>query len=225
VEPIVVVNGSEDMTAQVARSYGAVVLESSEGKMPALQAGLGYLGRRALEPLLILDADSRPLINKLSPCLVRAIVSLPNNQPAIVWGPYIFKGEINPLLGATLSGSSMMVSWQDRHRERPRTIRGGNTGLHIKSSQLLKELLELDNFWPRADVAIFDSVRQNQGEYSVVFKPDGWVLTSGKRISKMLKKIVFERQHPSLVTDATYAAEAPAGSRAYHSATTATIKH
>src|SRR5438874_618123 len=66
VEPIVVVNGSADKTADIARTAGAFVLESEEGKMRAIQAGLRYLGRRALEPLLILDADTRPLSNNWS---------------------------------------------------------------------------------------------------------------------------------------------------------------
>jgi glycosyltransferase involved in cell wall biosynthesis len=89
VEPIVIVNGSTDRTADIARMAGARVLESEEGKMPAIQAGLRYLANRAFEPLLILDADSKPLSKNWSERLTSELRNLPEEQPAIVWGPYI----------------------------------------------------------------------------------------------------------------------------------------
>jgi glycosyltransferase involved in cell wall biosynthesis len=225
IEPVVVINGSIDRTADIAISMGATVIESAEGKMPAIQEGLRFLGKRALEPVLILDADSRPFSKNWSARMTSELGQLPAHKPAMTWGPYIFNGEINPALGAFFSATSMRVSWADRHKDRPRTIRGGNTGLLMKDSELLERVLTLGNYWPREDVAIFDTMKSREAIHKVVFHPESWVLTSGYRISETLKKIIKERKHPSLVMDGSYASEAPAGSKPYNSETTATVKH
>jgi glycosyltransferase involved in cell wall biosynthesis len=225
VEPIVVVNGSNDGTADIARANGAQVLESPEGKVPALQEGLRYLARRALEPVLILDADSRPLSKRWSTRMSEQLRSSEEQQPSMVWGPYVFNGEINPVLGAFFSATSMQVSWADRHKDKPRTIRGGNTGLYMKKYELLEELLSLDNYWPREDVAIFDTMKEYGANHGVVLNPEAWVLTSGFRTADTLRQIIRNRKHPSKVMDDSYANDAPAGSRPYFSDTTDTVVH
>jgi glycosyltransferase involved in cell wall biosynthesis len=225
VEPIVIVNGTTDNTADIARITGATVIESVEGKMPALQAGLRYLGKRALEPVLVLDADSHPLSKKWSGHMTAELQELPRKSPSMAWGPYVFHGEINPALGALFSATSMRVSWQDRHKERPRTIRGGNTGLYMKDDELLENMLALGNYWPREDVAIFDTMKDHGAQHAVSLRPEAWVLTSGYRTRETIKKIIKERRHPSLVMDGSYAEEAPANSEPYNSETTDTVKH
>ncbi len=61
VEPIVAVNGSTDSTAEIARSFGATTLEfEDQGKLPAQQAALRYLGDRALEPVLFFGRRQLP---------------------------------------------------------------------------------------------------------------------------------------------------------------------
>ncbi|MBX4199283.1 glycosyltransferase family 2 protein [Candidatus Saccharibacteria bacterium] len=225
VEPIVVVNGSTDRTADIARNSGAIVLESAEGKMPALQEGLRYLGSRALEPVLILDADSRPFLRKWSGRMSDELENSPKQAPALVWGPYIFSDEINPALGAFFSATSMYVSWADRHKDNPRTIRGGNMGLFMRKDELLEEILALDNYWPRDDVAIFDSMKNHDANHKVIFRPEGCVLTSGFRTMDTIRQIVKNRKHPSKVMDDSYASDAPEGSKPYFSNTTDTVIH
>src|SRR6266568_4712325 len=62
VEPIVAVNGSTDKTAEIAESFDVKVYDIPEqGKVPAIQYVLHHLGDRALDPLLVLDADNIPL--------------------------------------------------------------------------------------------------------------------------------------------------------------------
>src|ERR1700694_2186831 len=100
VDPFVVVNGCNDETPDIARSMGAMVLESKEGKMPAIQEALHYLGKRALSSLIILDADTKPLSRNWSDRMVRTMQGLPTEKPAVIWGPYLFHGEINLALGA-----------------------------------------------------------------------------------------------------------------------------
>jgi glycosyltransferase involved in cell wall biosynthesis len=225
VEPIVIVNGSSDATADIAAKAGVTTLESGEGKLPAIQEGLRFLGKRALEPVLILDADCRPFTRRWGSHMSGELRNLAADRPAMAWGPYVYSGDINGLVGAFFTGTTMRVSWADRHRERPRTIRGGNTGLFMKEDELLEEILALENFWPRDDVAIFDTMKGQGAEHEVTFNMDGWVLSSGSRITDTLRRITKERKHPSLVMDGSYADDAPAGSKPYNSETTATVRH
>jgi glycosyltransferase involved in cell wall biosynthesis len=61
-EPIVVVNGSSDNTAAIARRFTDQVYDLPEqGKMPAIQFAMKRLGNRALDPFIVLDADSAPI--------------------------------------------------------------------------------------------------------------------------------------------------------------------
>lgn len=216
-EPIVVVNGNTDSTPDIARNMGALVLESSEGKMPALQVGMRHLGKRVLESLLILDADSKPLFKGWASRLSTNLASLPKEDPAIVWGPYFFHGEINLVVGAFYTATSVQVSWVDRDKAKPRTVRGGNIGLKINNEDLFEELLGLENYWPREDVAIFDTAVKHDANKKVVFHPEAWVQTSGYRSADILKKVIRERRHPSKITDDSYAREAPLGSKPYFS--------
>lgn len=215
VEPIVVVNGTTDETADIARNAGARVLESAEGRMPALQEGLRFLGRRALENVLILDADSKPLSKNWSRRLVSETQGLPKERPAIVWGPYVFLEDINPAVGAFFTATSMQVSWADRHKDKPRTIRGGNTGLRICNDELLEDILVLENYWPRDDVAIYDITMKHGANKKVVFHPEAWAATSGIRLKEALKRIVKERRHATKIYDDSYAREAPPDSKPY----------
>lgn len=173
--------------------------------------------RYALNPLMVLDADSRPLSKNWSQRFAQETTYLPGEQPAILWGPYFFNGEINTLAGALFTVTSAHVSWADRDKIDPRTVRGGNTALRLRNSDLLDELLSLDNYWPREDLAIYETDRRHGANKKVVFHPEAWVRTSGFRTAGIIQKVIKERRHPSRITDDSYAREAPAGSRPYYS--------
>jgi len=217
VMPYVIVNDSTDRTADIARETGATVLESEAGKMRAIQEGLRHLGSSAPKPLLILDADTRPLSRRWSRKMTAELENLPAEEPAIIWGPYVFKGEISPILGAVATVAKMRVSWADRHDQDPRTIRGGNMGLKLQTADLLEAMLELDNYWPRQDVAVYDKAMEHGANMRVPFHPDAWAITSGYRITETIKNILKDRRHPSKIADTTYSNEAPSNSKPYNS--------
>lgn len=225
VDPIVIINDSTDRTADIALATGATVLESKRGKIPAIQEGLRHLGKRALGPMLILDADCRPVSKQWSSRMSNELSDLPNEDPAIIWGPYVFKGEINPALGAFFTATSMQVSWADRHKDKPRTIRGGNIGLHMKKDELLEAMLVLGNYWPRDDVAVFDRMKEHDASHKLVTSPQGWVFTSGSRTMDTVRRIIRDRKHPSEAMDDSYASDAPSDSTPYFSETTDTVHH
>ena len=225
VQPVVIVNGCTDKTADIALEYGAKVLESEEGKIPALQSGFRFLGKRAIEPVLILDADTRPMSRHWNARMTSELLTLPSKAPSMVWGLYLFQGEINPVLGTLFSLTSMYVSWTDRQKNTPRTIRGGNTGLLLRNKEVLEEFLALDNYWPRDDVAIFDILKKHGANHKVVFNSEARVITSGYRTADTLRRMLISHKHPSKVMDESYEADAPLGSKPYYSATTDTVQH
>jgi hypothetical protein len=149
--------------------------------------------------------------------MVNELRFLPPDRPAIVWGPYVFKDDMPRVLGAFFTATSMRVSWIDRNDNDPRTIRGGNTGLKLHDDDTLEAILDLDNYWPRDDVAIHDTVMTHDGHTKVVFHPEGWVDTSGYRIMQTLRNIPTNLGWPTKATDASYETEVPAGATPYNS--------
>ena len=219
VEPIVIVNGSQDNTADLARAAGARVLESEHGKMRAIQEGMRNLGRAALDTVLILDADTRPFSKMWSSRLDYELGRQPASKPGMVWGPVAFMDDLNYIIGSAMSLYTTYVSWADRNDDDPRTIRGGNSGLKLAKADTLDELLALENYWPREDVAIFDTVMQNGGNSKVIFNHEAWASTSGDKYSplKWVRERIMERKDPNWLADQEYDSRTPDGAKPYNS--------
>ena len=93
-EPIVAVNGEDDGTLAIAEQLGAEVLLSEEqGKIRAIQQALGYIGSSAaLEPILLLDADTQPIFaRRWHDGMVDRLQS--DDRPTSIGGPVIFTGK------------------------------------------------------------------------------------------------------------------------------------
>jgi hypothetical protein len=213
------VNGCTDDTADIARGAGAKVLESEHGKMRALQEGMRFLGKSALDPVIILDGDTRPFSKRWGARLVEELCKLSAHQPGMVWGPVAFKDNLNALVGASISIYTTYISWADRNDDDPRTIRGGNSGLKLHSSEVLEEILSLDNYWPREDVAIYDTIMQKNGSAKVIFNHEAWANTSGDKYSplKWLRQRILDRKDPDRIADQEYDSRTPDGARPYNS--------
>lgn len=94
VEPIVAVNGEDDGTLAIAKHLGAETLLSEEqGKMRAIQQALGSIGSSgALEPILLLDADTQPIVaRRWHDGMVSRLRS--DDRPTSIGGPVIFTGK------------------------------------------------------------------------------------------------------------------------------------
>jgi glycosyltransferase involved in cell wall biosynthesis len=94
VDPIVAVNGTTDRTSEIVENFGVPVLETDEqGKLPAIQMTLKSLGERALSPLIILDADTRPLMPVLWQTLMNDyLTDASHGGPVVVGGPTWLSG-------------------------------------------------------------------------------------------------------------------------------------
>ena len=180
VEPIVAVNGSTDQTAMLAKEYGcAVNILPEQGKLPAIQATLRELGDRALEPLMILDADTRPMIPHL--WLYGMLRSLTNKGPDVpeaAGGPVWFTN-------GTVVNSTIRSLERMGRAVRTRSSKdaskvgqcGPNMGLHLKNKTTLENILALDHYWPSEDRAMINTVLSHGGHLAQPTKPSVLALT------------------------------------------------
>lgn len=154
IEPIVLVNGSEDRTADIARNFGAEVREfEKQGKLPALQSYLGNVSTRAaLRPFLLLDADTQPVFPDRWLAGMLEHLTQGSTIPGTVSGPIWFTGP-------------------SRHNNAARTFRrfmnkggGPNMGLRLATRATLEAVLELPHYWPGEDKALQDIVLANGGQ-------------------------------------------------------------
>lgn len=166
VEPIVAVNGSNDETASIARGFGCQVLEFTDpGKLPAIQETLKSIGNHAMEPLLILDADTRPIFPRQWALRMTSSLNIPHtgNRPSAVGGPAIYTGR-SPALCALRSSERIVRSGIVGQGSTIDTLMSGgmkraaqfgpNMGLFLRREDVLDDVLALDNFWPSEDRAM-----------------------------------------------------------------------
>jgi hypothetical protein len=194
VEPIVVVNGSSDRTADVANEFGCKVLDLPEqGKLPAIQASLRYLGERALEPIMILDADTRPVFPRLwHRGMLRNLQTSPADIPEAVGAPiwYTEADIVNASLRSVLRYAKAL-KLRAGPVENDIAQSGPNMGIHIKRQETLDQVLELPHYWPGEDKAIIFTVLSNNGHLAQPTSPSVLALTplstSLPRISEILR--------------------------------------
>ncbi len=212
-EPIVIANGCTDATVRIAQECGATVLEiSGKGKMPALQRGLRYLGDRALQPILLLDADSALLSAQWPNVMVHALTS-GEPQPTMVGGLVYFARRIDPVSGFVYSFKPVL----DAHRKNKPHIRGANLGLFIHNHDMLDRLLGLPNYWPGVEPAIVDTFENHGGNVVQSFDPRTIVKTDGSRLTSLATRIKRGPDYTHNHFVDSYNRDAPPGSIKYPS--------
>ena len=172
-EPIVAVNGEDDGTLAIAEQLGAEVLLSEEqGKTRAIQQALGYIGSSAaLEPILLLDADTQPIFaRRWHEGMVDRLLS--DDRPTSIGGPVIFTGK--PAHEAVLR-SVYRVYRTARHSQVDDTVHsvqfGPNMALKLHDSQTLDAIMELPNYWPSEDRAIAQTIIDQGGAHQTPIHP------------------------------------------------------
>ena len=159
-EPIVVANGCDDSTADIARNFGVSVIERAEqGKLPAIQEALRCLGERALGPVLFLDADSQPRFPKL---WVNAM-----QKGVDVDGVHVRAGSISYMGGSLLDDIGWTVKAQldackALKSEVPRYC-GANMLTQMRHERVLGKILELPHIWLGEDHAIGTTISDHDG--------------------------------------------------------------
>ena len=173
VEPIVVVNGSSDDTAEIARGFGVKVIETErQGKMPAIQLGLREMGARALEPFILLDADTKPVAPRLwSSVLLRALQPDIAEPKAISAPVYFTKNPDDPK--SSHASAFVRSAYRQIHGAAARVIPGAapayygpNQAYKLQNSETLESVLALDHIWPEEDVAMTNVIIEHGGSFT-----------------------------------------------------------
>lgn len=217
VEPIVAVNGTTDGTVRVAEAFGARVQEIvQQGKMPAIQEALGYLGARALEPLFILDADARPIFPRRWHNYM--LQPLTNSEiPAVVGGPIWYTGQPRgeAILRSVYRAGRTFVRANDGDADRAIQF-GPNMAVSIRNRQILDRVMGIPNYWPGEDKALAKAVSENGGVYHGVIHPFAavWNPTSVSAIS-LKDKLRLGREGTLKVVAQRYVERGPQGSTPY----------
>jgi glycosyltransferase involved in cell wall biosynthesis len=182
IEPVVVSNASTDNTADIARSYGAQVIELDvQGKLPALQRAVSQLpAAAALEPILFTDADSRPAFPRVWPHVMTA--ALAPDLPSAATGPlgYI-DGKLEDCLSNTYHiGRTAVGRWVRKHS----FMTGNNMAVRFGSQQVLNEFLAMPHIWEGDDAAVAIMLSKNGGVARQLIDPRSLVLTSTRHAIK-----------------------------------------
>jgi len=208
VEPHVMANGCEDETADIARSYGAVVYETPEaGKLPAIQTVLSALGNRALEPVLYLDADSRPIFaNRWHRYMLGG---LNTEKPSAASGPIILDtfGVTGLAYGSKYYTDNLRARYEGNVR-----FRGANMATSFQRDTVLKRVLELPHIWPGEDCAIELTLKSEGGLSHQVIHPGATVLTSARYIPSVTEVVEVGREEARKRSLKNYAERAAEGS-------------
>lgn len=212
-EAFVIVNGCTDDTAEVAVRHHAIVIESPvEGKLPAIQAGLRHLGERALEPVVTLDADSRPAMPRSwLPTLLATRESLDADEPACVVGNSVYM-HCNPLRAAMSTLAHWRMVAKTANDPRQGYFHGRNMMLHLMTEEALQDVLALPHIWPGEDEAVKDVVLSHGGNVVKALDVRGAVLTAADRYASFMARLRLGRQVCQAIYEQSYLDEAAPGS-------------
>ncbi len=186
VEPIVTVNGSTDKTAEIARDFGATVLDSDEqGKMPAIQRALRFLGKRALEPVLYLDADSYPVFS--AAWHKSHIKKLDKSKVAVTagalgyWEGFFISNSLRYIRRSQKSVEAFL-------KDDTSAVYGANMATKFGTYEILDRVLAMPHIWPGEDRAMADAVRECGGTFSQLISPASTVLMSARYTAPLTKR-------------------------------------
>jgi len=221
VKPIVATNGCEDQTADIARDMGAITLDLEEqGKLPAIQYGLRFLGSRAVgDPILMIDADCWPVFPKQWAASMSQHM-LSNVNPAftgvVTTGPNIARAGPSVASNVLRSGRRYVRQWQfvmGDHNQR--LWRGSNMGLVLHSQRQLDALLDMPHFWPGEDHAIKDAMERMGAIATQSVHPFSAVYQEARYVPSYFDVRRLSREARIELEDNLYRARAAEGSRPY----------
>ena len=190
--PIVTVNGSIDGTADVAKQFkGVTVLERKEqGKLPAIQDALHYLGKSALGNVLYVDADSYPVSPNWG---ARMTASLQRgDHPSVVGGLTAFT-DGNIIEDTLRSRRRIGEAHQAQSNQNLSAFSGSNMATHFGNTTMLDEILALPHIWPGEDRAIAYAITKHRGDISYALHREATVKVSSRFYPSIATRIVKGR--------------------------------
>lgn len=168
VDPIVLLNGTEDDSRQIVDDFGVKFRDfEARGKLPAIQSTLKSLGKEALESILLLDADTRPIFPKRwHDVMVRVLTNKP--VPTYVSAPVLFTprreggfGE-HVLLSLFRYGDGVLRDEGEVEKGHA-AFYGLNQGFKLQTIEVLDTILDMPHYWPMEDVAMAHEIVRHNG--------------------------------------------------------------
>ncbi len=214
VEPIVVANGCNDDTAEIAQAFGATVIELEEkSKTRAIQYALGYLGDRSLEPVLFLDADTYPMSSKWATIMTRAVDTADITPRFSSSGAWFRDG--NSVLYDGLRTVHFIQKVMQARRVKTALPSGRNMATRF-NYETLDAVLSMPDYWPGEDQAIRDIIVKAGGIALEVINPFAYAITTDDRGVGILTRLVKGPDYVARTYWESYLAEAPRGSEPYN---------
>jgi len=220
VRPIVALNASNDQTAEIAQGFGVeLVVSVEQGKLLAIQQTLKMLGKNALDPFIVLDADTKPIFPQFWAKNMVKDLHPERQMPSALGGPVIFTD------GQTLEDAIRTF----RRARRTLQTRGAsevgrlpqsgpNMSLFLQNSEVLDSILALPNYWPGEDQAMNQVVLDQRGEYTASLSPSilAYTPTSESYLSSRERRRLGIKNARSKVLD-SYIARGPEDAIPYES--------
>lgn len=213
-EPIVVANGCDDTTADIAREFGVSVIERSEqGKLPAIQEALRGLGERALGPVLFLDSDSQPRFPKLWAAAMQRGV-----DPDEV---HVRAGSISYTGGSFLddlgwTAKAQLDTFKALKSDVPRYC-GANMLTQMRHERVLGKILDLPHIWLGEDHAIGVTISDMGGRSHQTVDLRANVKTSSRFLPSVPHVLSVGADEAKEELGRRYQERAAPGSMTYHS--------
>lgn len=200
VRVIVVDNGSDDNSAQIARDMGATVIsEPKPGQINAMTAGFRHLRTTALSrKTLITDADCFPVPQWAAS--MNEYMRKGATFGTIVTGPRYFFGNGPKGVFRVVATTGIDLYWYLKYKViKPH---GPNLGIHFGQGKILEALCEMDeNCVTGTDALTHDTVMNHGGSEQFAFSLRSLVFTSDDR-SANLKLLVRKVLNPAKIFDA-----------------------
>jgi glycosyltransferase involved in cell wall biosynthesis len=226
VDPFVVDNGSDDPSAtqRIAQSHqvGFLAIEK-RGKTRAIQAAFEKLGELALEPLIILDNDTVPVLPRSWHRILLGALTQDNPGPVVASAPVLFEknrnGPVEPILRSVYRLGETAISRRralfgeiDGHQHGP------NFGLYLKGMNALERIKELPNIWPGEDRAITRAVLMSDPHAKFIQSLNMLALARTPESSTMPHALwmLFHLEEAMKLINAEYVRTGPPDAISYH---------
>lgn len=169
-DPIIAFNGPTSPHAlDIASSFGVQhFIGETRGKLPAIQETLRRLGDKAIQPCMVLDADTRPVFPKAWLRTMLAALHPETKTPVSISGLVVFDiGTRMPITSLARTSSRLLKAYMNKAYG----CYGPNVALHIQNKDVLSSILDLPHYWFGEDRAMADKIIEHGGSHQNVLHP------------------------------------------------------
>ncbi len=210
-----IVNGSTDRTAEIARSFDFINVTELErgGKFLALQEGIRRIGDEAMNGFVILDADTTPIHAQAWAGAHQG--RLTSMESGTYNGNVVYDTEAGITTGVLRNGVRILRTGLQRLGRDSHHIYG--TNLAVKPTEYTRDLLlTAPNVWPHEDNMIIDMHELHaEAEHYVSMDPRMFVLTSARAMVPLMQRLRAGNEAALQQYRTRWAAIAPDGTVEY----------